>query len=66
MVRKRQIKVACPTCKKQVKLSDPEFPFCSQRCRLLDLGKWASGEYVVSSPVRDTSDAVQKQGEEED
>ena len=59
MPRKRSIKVHCPTCKKDVKSTNPEFPFCSQRCRLLDLGKWASGAYVISSPVHDTSDAVQ-------
>lgn len=28
-------------------------PFCSDRCRRIDLGKWASGAYVVSSPVHD-------------
>jgi endogenous inhibitor of DNA gyrase (YacG/DUF329 family) len=46
----------CPTCKKTVKADNPDFPFCSERCRLLDLGKWASGGYVVSSPVTDTAD----------
>jgi endogenous inhibitor of DNA gyrase (YacG/DUF329 family) len=45
---------------------DPEFPFCSERCRLIDLGKWASGAYVVSSPVRDTSDALEENHENED
>ena len=30
-----------------------ETPFCSDRCRRIDLGKWASGAYVVSSPVHD-------------
>lgn len=30
-----------------------DFPFCSDRCRLIDLGKWASGGYVISSPVHD-------------
>lgn len=29
----------------------PEFPFCSERCRVLDLGNWASERYVVSEPV---------------
>jgi len=38
--------------------SDPESPFCSERCRLIDLGKWASGEYVISSPIKDISDSV--------
>ena len=30
-----------------------DFPFCSDRCRLIDLGKWASGGYVISSPIHD-------------
>lgn len=55
---KRAIQLCCPTCRKPVKNSDPEFPFCSPRCRLIDLGKWASGDYVISSPLRDTSDNV--------
>jgi endogenous inhibitor of DNA gyrase (YacG/DUF329 family) len=29
----------------------PDFPFCSERCRLIDLGKWASEEYRVSEPA---------------
>ena len=33
--------------------TDAEFPFCSERCRLIDLGKWASGDYVISTPVVD-------------
>ena len=32
---------------------DENFPFCSERCRLIDLGKWASGAYVISTPVND-------------
>jgi len=32
---------------------DENFPFCSERCRLIDLGKWASGAYVISTPVTD-------------
>jgi endogenous inhibitor of DNA gyrase (YacG/DUF329 family) len=57
MPRKRSIRLRCPICKKTVKSSDAEFPFCSERCRMIDLGKWASGAYVISSPLRDTSDA---------
>ena len=53
---KRKVKLRCPICKKPVSNSDPEFPFCSERCRTVDLGKWASGQYVISSPVRDTED----------
>jgi uncharacterized protein len=32
---------------------DGDFPFCSERCRLLDLGAWASEKYVVSEPIFD-------------
>jgi len=66
MPRKGSIKVQCPTCKKRVKRTDSDFPFCSERCRLLDLGKWASGAYVISSPLHDTSDAVQENHGSED
>jgi uncharacterized protein len=41
----------CPICQKPVLMTDEEFPFCSERCRLLDLGNWASGKYVISTPA---------------
>jgi endogenous inhibitor of DNA gyrase (YacG/DUF329 family) len=50
---KRVLNLRCPTCRKIVLRSDPEFPFCSDRCRLIDLGKWASGGYVISTPISD-------------
>lgn len=53
MPRKRVRSLRCPTCRTIVLRRDPEFPFCSERCRLIDLGKWASGAYVVSSPIID-------------
>jgi endogenous inhibitor of DNA gyrase (YacG/DUF329 family) len=43
----------CPTCRKVVPANSEDFPFCSDRCRILDLGKWASGEYKISSPIQD-------------
>jgi uncharacterized protein len=44
----------CPICKKVTdSAKDAEFPFCSERCRLLDLGAWASEKYVVSDPIFD-------------
>ncbi len=42
----------CPICKKkEVAPGEPDFPFCSERCRLLDLGNWASEKYVISAPA---------------
>ena len=43
----------CPTCESIVLAGGEDFPFCSDRCRLIDLGKWASGGYVISSPIHD-------------
>lgn len=57
MPRKRALSLRCPTCKKLVLRTDPEFPFCSERCRLIDLGKWASGGYVISTPITDPEEA---------
>jgi hypothetical protein len=60
MPRQHTIKLRCPICKKPVKSADADFPFCSERCRLIDLGKWASGAYVISSPVDDVEEAVRQ------
>lgn len=41
----------CPTCGKQVEWKESVFrPFCSERCKLIDLGKWVSEEYRVPGP----------------
>jgi len=39
----------CPICEKQIKSSKEEthFPFCSKRCRDIDLYRWSNGEYVI-------------------
>ncbi len=41
----------CPICAKAYAvqaLNDlPTFPFCSERCRLIDLGRWIDGEYTI-------------------
>jgi uncharacterized protein len=58
MARPRSLKLKCPICKKATQKDDADFPFCSDRCRLIDLGKWASGAYVISSPVNDADDAI--------
>ena len=37
----------CPICKKEVVLGEPDFPFCSERCRLIDLGAWLSEQHAI-------------------
>ena len=41
----------CPICAKEVQPGSEEHPFCSERCRTIDLGNWASGKYVISTPM---------------
>ena len=43
------ITVKCPTCEKPVEWNDnfPDRPFCSERCKLIDLGAWADETHRV-------------------
>jgi len=38
----------CPKCKKNVTRAAENFPFCSERCKMNDLGSWASGDYAIA------------------
>ncbi|MGI8992290.1 MAG: DNA gyrase inhibitor YacG [Bryobacteraceae bacterium] len=53
----------CPICKKPVKRGDEAFPFCSERCRTIDLGNWATEKYVISTPayIRDAEETDERQ-----
>jgi len=53
MPKKKTRSLRCPTCRTLVLRSNESFPFCSDRCRLIDLGKWASGGYIISTPITD-------------
>lgn len=48
--------VACPTCTAEVEwtAANPFRPFCSERCKLIDLGAWADERYRV--PVKEEPD----------
>lgn len=45
----------CPICQKEVQMTDPEMPFCSKRCREIDLGNWAQEKYVISTPIESSN-----------
>lgn len=46
-------KVKCPGCQKSGDwFATPFGPFCSRRCKLVDLGKWFGEEHKVSEPLR--------------
>lgn len=45
--------VTCPTCRRRGDwFATDSGPFCSPRCKLLDLGKWLGGEHVIGTPLR--------------
>ena len=50
------VTVECPTCGAPVEWGpqSPNRPFCSERCKLIDLGAWANEEYRV--PVAEADD----------
>jgi hypothetical protein len=48
--------IRCPICRKPVPFNDPNMPFCSDRCRAIDLGNWASGVYGV--PVSESENEL--------
>jgi len=63
------MKGKCPTCKKPYEiqtLSDlPTFPFCSPRCRLIDLGRWIDEEHSIpASTARDEKTLAEVDEEE--
>lgn len=44
----------CPICQKSAAQDSPDFPFCSERCKQIDLGKWLKGDYLISRPVEES------------
>lgn len=45
--------IKCPTCKRRgAWFATPFGPFCSKRCRLIDLGRWLGEEHTISEPLR--------------
>jgi endogenous inhibitor of DNA gyrase (YacG/DUF329 family) len=50
---KKALKVKCPTCKRLGEwFSGAYGPFCSHRCKLIDLGKWFNEEHTISDPLK--------------
>jgi hypothetical protein len=53
--------VKCPQCGKPARWEgNPDRPFCSERCRLTDLGQWAEGRYAIPA------EKVPDKGEDEE
>lgn len=60
------MKINCPNCKKSIEWSAefPYRPFCSERCRLIDLGAWAEGAYAF--PLEEPPEDGEIEGDSED
>ena len=56
---------ACPTCRKSSALDpgNPWRPFCSERCKLIDLGAWAAEQHAIPGEVVETDDDVKRDDE---
>jgi len=61
------MQITCPSCKKKTTWEEnPWRPFCSERCKLIDLGKWASGEYRIPEEKTDEDNNLTTEDAEKD
>ena len=54
MSEQRPREYPCPYCDKPAAVGSRWFPFCSERCKMADLGRWMREDYTISDPVPDT------------
>lgn len=60
------MQIKCPICKKKTTWEEnPWRPFCSERCKLIDLGKWATEEYRIEGK-EEAEEKNKDKGKEED
>ena len=45
---------ACPICRRPVARTGKCFPFCTPRCKVVDLGRWLGGDYRLEVSVHET------------
>lgn len=67
MKTKKDVHYRCPRCKSPVKIdsSNPFRPFCSDRCKLIDLGNWASESYKIPTTEQENLNDSPLMGEDE-
>lgn len=54
----------CVSCNRPIEGESLFFPFCSERCRLLDLGHWLKGDYRIPAPKEVRIEEEEEQGAE--
>jgi uncharacterized protein len=64
------IKGRCPICSRSFEIAAladlPSFPFCTERCRLIDLGRWVDGKYALPAGPAPSSSSADGSGDEGD
>ena len=50
---------SCPRCGEKVKTDVPHFPFCSKRCRMIDLGTWLEEGFRIDGAHGDNIEDIQ-------
>jgi endogenous inhibitor of DNA gyrase (YacG/DUF329 family) len=59
------MKITCPVCKKPTTWEEnPWRPFCSEKCKLIDLGKWVSEEYRIEGEKASSKEQSAKSNEQ--
>lgn len=59
------MQIVCPVCKKKTTWEEnPWRPFCSERCKLIDLGKWASEGYKIPGEEKEEDEKTERKGEQ--
>ncbi len=55
---------SCPSCRKELRYRTPaelpHFPFCSERCKMVDLGRWLTGGYRIPGEPAGDPDSGEK------
>lgn len=55
----------CPICSKPASRQSADYPFCSPRCKTIDLGAWSAEEYVISRPLNESDEHMQPEAGEQ-
>lgn len=60
--------VRCPTCERSVEWneSSPWRPFCSERCKLIDLGAWASEKHSIPGGTAESEEKLRDSDESDE
>ena len=67
-ITKKETQIACPTCQKMAtwSIQNPSRPFCSERCKLIDLGEWAAESYAIAQKHSEEDEVFSSMMEEAD